>query len=354
MTNGQTPSVFVLMPFASAFNDIYKNLIKEPLERVGFTVVRADDILSQQNILRDIIDSIANSDLIIADLTDINPNVFYELGIAHALDKPVLLLTQDIAEVPFDLKSYRILEYSTHFSQFAGAQSAIEKYGKGFIDGTIIFGSPIKDFHSNTRQFTAAVSANVDLDDDRGLLDHLDALESGYQRIADLLENMTVEMNAINPASKRLASSFESTKSNQNSSSTSFLRKESAKFAEQINKFANALKSANTEYDTVARETDTSFEFIVSFKTNLSESERTALEEQLNQIRELHKTAQGASESLAGMLESIDNLPRLERRFNRAITETSRELKTMIGHIDQTVASTSRAVEVGDRLLEQQ
>jgi hypothetical protein len=80
-------TAFILMPFADEFTDVYKYLITDALQDTGYTVKRADDIKSQNNILGDIIAGIVTSDLIVADLTGANPNVYYELGIAHALNK---------------------------------------------------------------------------------------------------------------------------------------------------------------------------------------------------------------------------------------------------------------------------
>lgn len=82
-------------------NYLYRYLIADGLSNLGYDVRRADDILSQNNILSDIISSIYSSDLIVADLTGSNPNVYYELGIAHAFNKNVILLIQDIEELPF-------------------------------------------------------------------------------------------------------------------------------------------------------------------------------------------------------------------------------------------------------------
>ena len=98
------PTAFVLMPFAPEFDDIYRLFLHPTLTECGFDVKRADDITSQQNILRDVINGIVDRDLIIADLTGANPNVFYELGVAHALGKPVILITQNIDKLPFDLE----------------------------------------------------------------------------------------------------------------------------------------------------------------------------------------------------------------------------------------------------------
>ena len=82
--------VFVIMPFSKEFDDIYEHLIDTPFSEAGYNVMRADDILNQQNILADIIQSIKDSDFIVADLSKANPNVYYELGLAHACEKNVI------------------------------------------------------------------------------------------------------------------------------------------------------------------------------------------------------------------------------------------------------------------------
>ena len=73
------------MPYDVEFNEFYEYL--KALIGDEFQVFRADDLLNQQNILKDIVQSIYDSDLIIADLSSLNSNVFYELGLAHALRK---------------------------------------------------------------------------------------------------------------------------------------------------------------------------------------------------------------------------------------------------------------------------
>ncbi len=71
------------MPFAAEFQQIYSSFIVGALQEAGYEVSRADDIVSQQNILQDVVQSTIESDLVVADLTGANPNVYYELGIAH-------------------------------------------------------------------------------------------------------------------------------------------------------------------------------------------------------------------------------------------------------------------------------
>lgn len=137
---------FVIMPFAPDFDEIYNLFIATTLTDAGFEVFRADTILSQRNILEDVVSSIIESDLIVADLTGSNANVYYELGLAHALGKRVLLLTQSIEELPFDLRSYRVISYDTHFASIQKAKDELTALAIGARDGSIPFGSPIKDF----------------------------------------------------------------------------------------------------------------------------------------------------------------------------------------------------------------
>ena len=116
------------------------------MKRLTIKVIRADDIESQRSILSDIVQQIAQCDLIVADLTSSNPNVFYELGIAHTLGRPVILMTQNLDEIPFDLRLLRTVEYSTHFVKIEDAKSALASYARGFIEKRIPFGNPVSDF----------------------------------------------------------------------------------------------------------------------------------------------------------------------------------------------------------------
>jgi len=102
---------FVLMPFTDKFKPIYDDHIKPNVIKAGLQCERADDIRGTNLITWDIWEKINRARFLIAELTDRNPNVFYELGLAHALSKDVILLTQSMEFVPFDLKSLRCIPY---------------------------------------------------------------------------------------------------------------------------------------------------------------------------------------------------------------------------------------------------
>lgn len=104
---------FVLMPFDEQFDDIYNFGIKAACKEANAYCERVDEqIFEETSILARIYNQIANADLIIADMTGRNPNVFYEVGYAHALNKPTVLLTQNAKDIPFDLKHYPFIVYN--------------------------------------------------------------------------------------------------------------------------------------------------------------------------------------------------------------------------------------------------
>jgi hypothetical protein len=102
---------FVLMPFANDLQPIYDDHIRPTIERAQMRCERADEIKGPTLITWDIWERVNRARFLVADLTNQNPNVFYELGLAHAISKDVILLTQSMDFVPFDLKTLRCIEY---------------------------------------------------------------------------------------------------------------------------------------------------------------------------------------------------------------------------------------------------
>jgi len=101
---------FVLTPFNEKYNSQY-SVIKKVVTDLGFRCSRGDDSNLSSNILGHIVQQITKSRIVIANISGRNPNVFYELGIAHALGKPVLIVSESLADIPFDINSSRILAF---------------------------------------------------------------------------------------------------------------------------------------------------------------------------------------------------------------------------------------------------
>ncbi|HZK81406.1 MAG TPA: hypothetical protein VFC46_10075 [Humisphaera sp.] len=106
-------TAFVIMPFSEPFDTLYREVINPVARAAKFSVTRVDEISGPGIILDDIQRQIAASDAIVAEISTQNPNVFYELGFAHALKKPAVLLVrkQESPKLPFDIAGYRAIFY---------------------------------------------------------------------------------------------------------------------------------------------------------------------------------------------------------------------------------------------------
>jgi hypothetical protein len=101
------------MPFDPAFDDVYQTAIKPTAEACGVLAERVDEQVYTETILERIYRQIEQADFIIADMTGQNPNVFYEVGYAHAKKKLTTLITKDASDIPFDLKHHRHIVYGS-------------------------------------------------------------------------------------------------------------------------------------------------------------------------------------------------------------------------------------------------
>jgi hypothetical protein len=115
-TTTPKPFVFVLMPFAPEFDDVYQLGIKPACEKAGAYAERLDQQIFTESMLDRIYNQISKADVIVSDMSGRNPNVFYETGYAHALGKRVILLTQKEDDIPFDLKHYQHIIYEGRIS----------------------------------------------------------------------------------------------------------------------------------------------------------------------------------------------------------------------------------------------
>lgn len=123
---------FVMMPFAEPLGGYYSLIYKPAIEKAGLTPIRADDdIFSTGKIIDQIWKGITTSKVLVAELTSRNANVFYELGLAHALQKPVVLVSSNEEDVPFDLNHIRVIYYDVK-DPFWG-QKLIDKIAENII-----------------------------------------------------------------------------------------------------------------------------------------------------------------------------------------------------------------------------
>ena len=126
---------FVLMPFKAPFTGYYDKIIKVAVAEVGLKSLRGDEIYGTNPIMRDIWDSIWKARVVVADVTDKNANVNYELGMCHTLEIPTILITKRIEDVPFDYRHRRCITYNT---ENAGWEDKLREDLKKTISAALI------------------------------------------------------------------------------------------------------------------------------------------------------------------------------------------------------------------------
>jgi hypothetical protein len=113
------------------FDEVYEYLIKPAAEALGLTCVRSDDLAKPGWVHADMLGRILKDDVAIVDITTLNPNVFYELGIRHVLRPFVtVLMRKEGTEIPFNIKGFRVLEYGLGLKAAHTAKSKLIDYIK--------------------------------------------------------------------------------------------------------------------------------------------------------------------------------------------------------------------------------
>jgi hypothetical protein len=102
---------FVMMPFGEWFDRYYKDIYVPAIKEAGFEPLRADSLFNSGSVIEQIWLQIRKAKVLLADLTGKNPNVFYELGLAHAARKPVVFVSGNIEDVPFDVRHLRVVTF---------------------------------------------------------------------------------------------------------------------------------------------------------------------------------------------------------------------------------------------------
>jgi hypothetical protein len=129
---------FVIMPFGEKvdadgrtinFDEVYRELFIEPAQSLGFEVIRCDEIASAGSIHKAMFTHIVLDDLALVDITTANPNMFYELGVRHALKPSITVLTKHRGtKVPFNIQGQRVIEYPSESGGWAASRAEIRNF----------------------------------------------------------------------------------------------------------------------------------------------------------------------------------------------------------------------------------
>lgn len=144
--------IFFISPIGKKETDAYKKykdvldyVIKPAVEnsKYNLKLLRADEIQKSGSIISEILTQIATSYIVIADLTDNNPNVFYELGVRHTLSPRTILIAQSEKFIPFDLKDYRTIVYDTSAKGASNFANSLDAYLKEIFQSPDSVDNPV-------------------------------------------------------------------------------------------------------------------------------------------------------------------------------------------------------------------
>ncbi len=124
----ELPKAFVIMQFTPPYNELHEEVIKKVCDEFKIQAVRADDTFGPGLIIADIIKDLYESLIVIAEISPSNPNVYYELGYAHAINKPTILIAEKGTKLPFDVSPFRTLFYENSIAGKNKVEMGLRKH----------------------------------------------------------------------------------------------------------------------------------------------------------------------------------------------------------------------------------
>jgi len=353
---------FVLMPFDSEFDAIYEQLIRPALEDAGYEVTRADSFFDQQNILRNIVRGISTAKLIVADLTTVNGNVMYELGLAHGLQIPTVLLAQSLDEVPFDLRSYRIVPYSTRFDAVNALKDRLGEVGRRHLAGELEFGSPLTDFlavepqeprsPAFARSEKPQEGIGAEPEDEKGLLDFVAEGTEAAERFTALLSEINIETQQVGENIENETARLQAASGRDDPGSAKAMLRIISSASGHMIRFSEAVDAKLPDLEqSVEQLTENYSAYIAAIHIEDEKDYETASELR----RTMDETNQVTKEGLASIREfraSVDEMPGVSRDVNRAKRRVTGTLDRVITSFERIEAFSVRAVGVIDEEIQ--
>lgn len=348
----ETKESFAVLPFESDFNQVFHEVIEPVLDDVGYNINKADSIDSQQNILEDIIRGISEADLLIADLTTSNPNVFYELGIAHGLGIPTVLVTQDLEEVPFDLRAYKIIEYSTDFTEIGDLKDELEEIGEKHMEGGMTFGSPVSDFtiedvsNSQSMENEGEETEEELPDPERGVLDYAEEAESRRLELEEDFSKIETETNDLEAQVQAIVQEVSGLEADQGRVSP---RKANQLARETANKINNYNDSVEDNLESVEENLEfllDTYQSFIEFSDPTLPEHRAHLQEQKRELTDFVTHTVETEQQISQFKSELEGLKGINRELTQACVRLSSSLDSLTDALTESSAKAERMVSL--------
>lgn len=349
----QKGKVFMAMPFEDKFFETFE-ILKRKFEK-DFEFLHAGETPSQQNILKDIIQNIYDADIIIADLTGLNPNVFYELGIAHTLNKKVIIITQNIETLPFDLKSYRAKEYGNTYIKFDELLEYLQQNLYGAISGDIIFSNPVKDFLVKDDKKEALIKENLnnaEIDSEKGYLDFIAEIETNSKKLEDNILLITKDLQNVTDITTEVTAAIEKENRKPYGSSAAFVKLETMKIAKSLNNFSENLKVHNAENNELWNKIEKDSVGLIENKFTQQDDNKENLKTYILSLIEMKKQISPTLKSVQNFKNELEKLKGMEQTLTQSIKFCAKNLNDHLSFLHQITYTIDRLIEKSNLIIE--
>ena len=339
------------MPFHDPFDFIYTDLLKETCKAHGLEVIRADDLFSTRQILEDIVKGIYTSDLIIADLTENNPNVFYELGIAHGLNKPVQIITQSVDDLPFDISAYRVFTYSMSADKYSKNKEDFDNLISRLVTSeTTLFGNPLSDFlKKETPKFKFFMNdgeedaeklgeSQESTKEIKGFWDHLSEFQSTSNEMNIKLKEITELTINIGGHFRTQTERIERiNESSDQFDKISLARRLLIDSADKLGEYATNVEEFNSYFDLYIPQLQDNVEAIITLRKNEGIKEEEKMQNEKKLIDAIESTEQ-AIQQTNKFADVLDAFPNLQENFTKQSKRAALALKLLTERFSQIKA----------------
>lgn len=356
---GDTNNAFVILPFEDEFETLYEDQIAPTLTDQGYSVNKADDLPTQRSIIEDIINGITEADLIVADLTDTNPNVFYELGIAHGMGVPTVLIAQDISELPFDLSAYSTIEYSLRFDKIDEFTEELSEITSGHLDKEIQFGSPVSDYGDvEVSQNKGSTEQKSELEDedsskknedgtadsepDKGLLEYAAEIDEEISELEEIFDELENESEKFETEVQNQSEKIESLSLNANSQSRKQVNRIARKMAESISVFSESVEEKIEPIDEKISFFMDTMESIIEFADPNREDHQEALKEIYFDLDEFSDSLEKEIEEINRFDTETSQIKGLNRKLDSSVNNLGENLTELESILSEAASKSDR------------
>ena len=339
---------------------------------------RADDVSTHQNKLKEIVQNISDANLTIADLTTQNANVYYELGIAHALLRPTIQIVQSIDDVPFDLRPYTVVTYSEHFTQASKLKDELLGYIEREEGDEYNFSNPVSDtlgvevrLDKRAPLATAAElgrpiridqlqtphNENDEVEDSQdeemGLLDGIVAAEEASDEMYEVVSRFANEMTGL--SQKTNAHVKKVTEINADpvrKGRNSKLLQVARLFATDLNDFSSRIQDDLPRLNQSWKTTGQGLESFIRHSRIKDDEELAAVEKLIRTIESLKLGLEENRQQFKAFREAQANIRGLSKVTDRGLTNSDRTIQMLDGEFGLGESVIIRAIELLNSMID--